>query len=156
MLRSLALEMLSAACLSPPPAPSPARGRRGEYVHFGSQVHLVQYRVPRQQSTAWYLSIPPLLTFLWQPTRAPVPGNLLFLTFLCTAEPSPAELSLPSNLVNREWWTAGKNAGAEAKVCSVLLSFMWYIYLIVSAISSSLSFLVCGWLVTRLFGITSN
>lgn len=58
MLRSLALEMLSAACLSlcsSSPPPPGVGGRSGECVHFGSRVHLGQYRVPRQQSAAWYL-----------------------------------------------------------------------------------------------------
>lgn len=69
MLRSLALEMLSAAS-----SPSACWDLvwwggegGGEVVNmciFGVRHTWGQYRVPRQQSTAWYLSIPPLLTFL--------------------------------------------------------------------------------------------
>lgn len=91
-----------------------------------------------------------------QPGQWCLATNLLLLTFLSTAEPCSAKFSLPSNLINRVWWTAWKNAGVGPSLAWVYYYLLWCMYLIVFVISSSLSFLPFGCLVTRLFGIKYN
>lgn len=72
-------------------------------------------------------------------------GHLFVLTFLSTAEPSPARLSLPSSPAHRGQGAACKNAGAEAKAGLGLLLFI-LVYLFNHICLFYFIFLPCSWM----------
>lgn len=126
----------------------------GEYVCAGGQTHLGQYRVLRMQSAAWCLSVPPLLASLWQTARAAVPGSLFDSHSWALQNPAQRSTACQASR-HTEWGTAWKNAGAGAKACLGLLSFI-VVYLLNCICNSLFLFLTLGQFVTRLSGIASN
>ena len=118
------------------------------------QVHMEQYRVPRNKALPGIHQS--LLASLWQPARAVGPGCLLPLTFLSSAEPTQLSPACQATWHTEHSEPPGRMQGLRPRPAWVYHHLLWCIYLIIFAISSLFSFLALSWLMTRLSGITSN